>query len=122
MSGPDPSDGAPRPSPNFATTRWSLLLAARDHQAPGAADALASLCQTYWYPVYAYIRRQGNDAQKAQDLTQDFFARILEKDLFGSVERARGKFRAFLLTACKHFLSNERERAAALKRGGGRRL
>jgi RNA polymerase sigma factor (sigma-70 family) len=115
MSSPDDNPG------RFATTHWSLVLSARDRAEPGAAEALAELCQTYWYPLYAYIRRRGHDADEAQDLTQGFFARLLEKDFLGQVEREKGKFRAFLLAACNHFLANERHRARARKRGGGRR-
>jgi RNA polymerase sigma-70 factor (ECF subfamily) len=78
------------------------------------------LCHAYWYPLYAFIRRQGFSPEQAQDHTQEFFARFLEKDLLGSADRARGQFRSFLLAACKHFLANERDRARAVKRGGGR--
>ena len=76
------------------------------------------MCETYWYPVYAFIRRQGHDADAARDLTQEFFARVLEKNYFGDADPARGRFRAFLLTSARHFLSNERDRSRALKRGG----
>lgn len=95
-------------------------MAARDRAAPQAQEALAVLCRTYWYPLYAFIRRQGFTADQAQDLTQEFFARLLEKDYLAAVDREKGKFRSFLLAACKHFLSNERDRARAQKRGGGR--
>jgi RNA polymerase sigma-70 factor (ECF subfamily) len=108
------------PSGRFATTHWSIVAAARDRATPEARDALAALCSTYWYPLYAYIRRQGHTADQAQDLTQEFFARLLEKDFLGAVDPAKGKFRSFLLACCKHFLANERDRARALKRGGGR--
>jgi RNA polymerase sigma-70 factor (ECF subfamily) len=104
----------------FATTHWSLVLAARDRAEPGADDALASLCGLYWYPLYAYVRRRGHGADEAHDLTQGFFARLLEKDFLAGVDRGKGKFRAFLLAACNHFLANERDRARAKKRGGGR--
>jgi RNA polymerase sigma-70 factor (ECF subfamily) len=104
----------------FATTHWSLVLAARDRAEPGADDALASLCGLYWYPLYAYVRRRGHGADEAHDLTQEFFARLLEKDSLAAVDRDKGKFRAFLLAACNHFLANERDRARAKKRGGGR--
>lgn len=103
---------------HFATTRWSLVLAAGRRSSERSTEALASLCETYWYPVYAFIRRQGNDADAARDLTQEFFARVLEKNYFGAADPARGRFRAFLLTSTRHFLSNERDRARALKRGG----
>jgi RNA polymerase sigma-70 factor (ECF subfamily) len=108
---------APR---GFATTRWSLVLAAQQKAAPEARDALADLCRLYWYPLYAYVRRRGHDANEAEDLTQAFFARLLEKDGLAAVTPTRGRFRSFLLTACQNFLANERERANALKRGGGR--
>src|SRR5262249_29996499 len=104
----------------FATTRWSLVLAARDRAEPGAADALASLCALYWYPLYAYVRRRGHGADEAHDLTQEFFARLLEKDFLAAVDRGRGKFRSFLAAACNHFLANAHDRARAKKRGGGR--
>jgi RNA polymerase sigma-70 factor (ECF subfamily) len=103
----------------FATTQWSLVLSARERGLAAANDALAELCTLYWYPLYAFIRRQGYGADEAQDLTQGFFARLLEKDFLASVAREKGRFRSFLLAACKHFLSNERDRARALKRGGG---
>jgi RNA polymerase sigma-70 factor (ECF subfamily) len=108
------------PPSSFATTRWSLVLAARDRAEPGAADALASLCALYWYPLYAYVRRRGHGAEESHDLTQEFFARLLEKDFLASVDRGKGKFRAFLLASCNHFLANERDRVRAKKRGGGR--
>jgi RNA polymerase sigma factor (sigma-70 family) len=103
----------------FATTQWSLVLLARERNSPEAEQALALLCQAYWYPLYAFIRRQVPTVQQAEDLTQEFFTRLLEKDFLSSVDRTRGKFRSFLLIACKHFLANERDRAGALKRGGG---
>lgn len=112
-----------RMSPSqFATTHWSLVLAARDRAEPGADDALASLCGLYWYPLYAYVRRRGHGADEAHDLTQEFFARLLEKDFLAGVDRGKGKFRAFLLAACNHFLANERDRVRAKKRGGGRAI
>ncbi len=110
----------PMPPSHFATTHWSLVLAARDRAEPGAADALASLCALYWYPLYAYVRRRGHGADEAHDLTQEFFTRLLTKDFLAGVDRGKGKFRSFLLAACNHFLANERDRARAKKRGGGR--
>jgi RNA polymerase sigma-70 factor (ECF subfamily) len=106
----------------FATTHWSLILAARDRAEPGAEDALGSLCGEYWYPLYAYIRRRGHNPDDAHDLTQEFFARLLEKDVLADVDRGKGKFRSFLLATCNHFLANEYDRAHAMKRGGGRRM
>jgi RNA polymerase sigma-70 factor (ECF subfamily) len=109
------------PSPGgFATTRWSLVVAAQHKADPQAHDALADLCRLYWYPLYAFIRRRGHDASDAEDLTQAFFARLLEKDALAAVTPTRGRFRSFLLSSCQHFLANERQRANALKRGGGR--
>jgi RNA polymerase sigma-70 factor (ECF subfamily) len=105
-------------SPRFATTRWSLVLAVRDAQSPDAAAALATLCETYWYPVYAFIRRTGLDGDAAKDMTQAFFTRVLEKDYFGQARQERGRFRSFLLSAVRHFLANERDFAQAQKRGG----
>jgi RNA polymerase sigma-70 factor (ECF subfamily) len=105
----------------FATTHWSLVQAAGRQGSADAQRALAQLCETYWYPVYAFVRRQGGDAALAQDLTQAFFCRLLEKNDLAAADRQRGRFRAFLLTAVKHFLSNERDRAMAKKRGGGQR-
>lgn len=104
----------------FATTRWSLVAAARDAAAPGSRQALADLCGAYWYPVYAYVRRRGHDRHAAQDLTQAFFARLLEKNDLAAADRTRGRFRTFLLTACQHFLANAHDHATAKKRGGGR--
>jgi len=103
----------------FATTQWSLVLAAGTTGARDGEEALARLCSLYWYPVFAFVRRQGHSADEAQDLTQGFFTRLLEKRELGNADRNRGRFRSFLLTACKHFLSNERDRAQTIKRGGG---
>jgi RNA polymerase sigma-70 factor (ECF subfamily) len=104
----------------FATTRWSLVAAAKDPAAPQAREALADLCRLYWYPVYAYVRRRGHNHHTAQDLTQAFFARLLEKNDLAAADRTRGRFRSYLLTACQHFLDNEHDRETAKKRGGGR--
>jgi RNA polymerase sigma factor (sigma-70 family) len=109
-----------RPNPNFDTTHWSLILAAADRATPRADDALAELCRSYWYPLYAFIRRRGHDPDQAADLTQEFFARLLDKQYLRSVDRSKGRFRAFLLSACKNFLANEHDHAIAQKRGGGR--
>jgi DNA-directed RNA polymerase specialized sigma24 family protein len=105
--------------PIFATTHWSVVLHAGRPSSPEAARALDELCRIYWYPLYAYVRRQGFDVPTAQDLTQDFFAKLLEKNYVGVADRKRGKFRWFLLTAFKCFLANEWDRARAQKRGGG---
>ena len=102
----------------FATTQWSLVLAAAKS---GSTDgeALARLCSLYWYPVFAFIRRRGHSADEAQDLTQGFFTRLLEKRELGHANQERGRFRSFLLTACCHFIANEGDRMRAIKRGGG---
>jgi RNA polymerase sigma-70 factor (ECF subfamily) len=103
----------------FATTHWSQVLAAGDDSSPQAAAALAQLCQTYWYPLYAFVRRQGFDTEAAQDLTQEFFARLLDKNFIANASQEKGRFRSFLLVALKRFLINEWERSRAQKRGGG---
>jgi RNA polymerase sigma-70 factor (ECF subfamily) len=106
----------------FATTHWSVIAAAQDPASPQAREALALLCTSYWYPLYAYIRRHGYAADQAQDLTQGFFTGLLERNTFAVVDPAKGKFRSFLLTACKHYLGHERQKANAQKRGGGRKV
>src|SRR5438067_1817028 len=98
----------------FATTRWSLVLAAGEQTNAAAAQALSRLCETYWYPVYALIRRQGCSPEDGADLTQEFFTRVLEKNYFQAADRSRGRFRSFLCASVRHFLSNERERARTL--------
>jgi len=103
----------------FPTTQWSVVLAARGHTGAEAREALESLCSVYWYPLYAYTRSRGNDPETARDLTQAFFAHLLERDLLQPVDPAKGRFRSFLLASLKNFLGHERERAQALKRGGG---
>jgi RNA polymerase sigma factor (sigma-70 family) len=120
MPAPEPNESfAPAHDGCFATTHWSVVLAAGDSRSPQAADALEKLCHTYWYPLYAYVRRKGHSPEDAQDLTQEFFARLLEKKYLKLADRERGKFRAFLLTSLKHFLVNEWEKARTAKRGGG---
>src|SRR5262245_23484016 len=106
-------------SERFTATHWSVVLEARDHASPQAAEALERLCRIYWYPLYAYVRRQGKAPHDAQDLTQEFFARLLAGNFLQSVQRHKGKFRSFLLAAMNHFLADERDRAHAAKRGGG---
>jgi RNA polymerase sigma factor (sigma-70 family) len=107
-------------SERFRTTQWSIVLAAGRRSSPDAHDALATLCQVYWYPMYAYVRRRGHSPDDAQDLTQSFFARLLEKNVAGKADRSRGKFRSFLLASLDHFLAKEWRRASARKRGDGR--
>lgn len=106
------------PRPVFATTHWSQVLSARDRQSPQSAAALEKLCRAYWYPLYAYIRRAGQSKENAEDLTQAFFARLLEKNYLDSARQERGRFRSFLLVALNHFMANEWVRAHAQKRGG----
>jgi RNA polymerase sigma-70 factor (ECF subfamily) len=102
----------------LATTQWSLILAAAGPASPQSERAFAALCDIYWFPVYAFIRRKGRSVDDAQDLTQAFFARVLEKGYFKQARQDRGRFRSFLLTAVRHFLANERDAAHAAKRGG----
>jgi len=102
----------------FATTHWSVVLAAQDKDSPRSAAALETLCRAYWYPLYAYARRAGHRPADAEDLTQGFFARLLEKDYLKSAAREKGRFRTFLLVALQRFLANEWDRQHAQKRGG----
>jgi RNA polymerase sigma factor (sigma-70 family) len=103
----------------FATTHWTVVLAAGGRDSPQADLALEELCRTYWYPLYVYVRRQTPTREDAEDLTQTFFARLLEKNYLTGLNSERGRFRAFLLAALKHFLANEWDRARRQKRGGG---
>ena len=105
----------------FQTTHWSLVLRAGQRADRDADAALAALCQRYWFPLYAYVRRHVADVHAAQDMTQEFFSRLLEKNTLAAASPQRGRFRAFLLTAVKHFLANQRDRAKTQKRGGGLR-
>jgi RNA polymerase sigma factor (sigma-70 family) len=106
----------------FATTRWSLVSAAAGENPDAARAALSELCELYWYPLYAFVRRQGVDADAASDLTQGFFARFIELESLQSARQDRGRFRSYLLGAVKHFIANERQRAVAQKRGGGAKV
>ena len=108
--------------PVFVTTHWSVVLSARKKDSPQSAAALETLCRTYWYPLYAYVRRQGHSPPDAQDLTQEFFARLLARNWVGSADPQKGRFRSFLLTAMNHFLADEWDRLKAQKRGGGQRV
>lgn len=112
----DPREGASHAS--FGTTHWSVVLAARRGSAPSAREALAELCGTYWYPLYAFVRRKGYDPDSAQDLVQGFFVRMLEKDDLQDVDPAKGRFRSFLMASCAHYLANRRDYERAQKRGG----
>lgn len=105
---------------DFQTTQWSVVIAAGQRVSPESAQALSELCRKYWLPLYGYVRRRVRDVHEAQDLTQEFFCRVLEKNFFAAADPSRGRFRAFLLTSLKHFLANEWEKGQAAKRGGGR--
>jgi RNA polymerase sigma-70 factor (ECF subfamily) len=117
-----PAPGDAVRCPAFAATHWSIVISAAHSGATGAPEALAKLCQTYWYPLYAYVRRRGHGREDAQDLTQEFFARLLEKNWIADADREKGRFRSFLLTAMNRFLADEWDKARAQKRGGGRPL
>ena len=111
--------GAPQaPDARFPTTHWSRVVRAGDPSTRAAREALAELCASYWYPVYAFIRRQGHEPDEAQDLTQAFFVHLLEKGTLAAADPSRGQFRSFVRTACAHFLADERDRSRARKRGG----
>jgi RNA polymerase sigma-70 factor (ECF subfamily) len=113
------SQGSTAPGDVFATTHWTVVLAAGQRHTPSADAALEELCRTYWFPLYAYVRRRGHAKADAEDLVQAFFARLLTKNFLANLASERGKFRAFLLAALKHFLANEWDKAQAQKRGGG---
>src|SRR5260221_8531503 len=120
---PEATDQKPAVAGCFEQTRWSIVIASRNTEdTTRAHDALGKLCATYWYPLYAFVRREGHDSADAQDLTQEFFARLLEKNWLEAVDREKGKFRSFLLAAMRHFLANEWDRAHRLKRGGGAKI
>ena len=104
--------------PDFTTTHWTLVLAAGKAESADALVAMEKLCSAYWYPLYAFIRRKGYESHDAQDLTQSFFARLLEKDYLRGIDRTKGKFRSFLLAALEHFMANVWRDAHAQKRGG----
>ena len=119
---PRATDQQPADAGRFEVTRWSIVVAAGAANSECAHKALAHLCSSYWYPLYAFVRRNGRSVEDAQDLTQGFFARLLEKRDLAAVDRDKGKFRSFLLASMKHYLANEWDRARAQKRGGGQRL
>src|SRR5512136_965615 len=120
--GAAPSSAAEGRHATFVTTHWSVVLTARRSDTTRAQAALARLCQTYWYPLYAYVRRRGYSPHDAQDLTQEFFARLLGQNWLAQADRERGRFRTFLLAALSHFLANEWDKARAQKRGGSIQL
>src|SRR6185436_5495460 len=107
-------------NPAFCTTHWSAVVAAGRQSNSQAEQALGELCRMYWYPLYAYVRRRGNNPEEAEDLTQGFFARLLEKNYISDVTPGVGRFRSFLLTSLKHFIANECDRAQPRTRGGGK--
>jgi DNA-directed RNA polymerase specialized sigma24 family protein len=113
---------ASAPAGGFQTTLWTVVLKARAKDGSVAKEALGILCATYWYPLYVFIRRQGAGPQEAEDMTQEFFYRFLERNALAHVRPVAGKFRSFLLACLKNFLANERERTEAQRRGGGRKI
>lgn len=106
----------------FATTHWSIVGSAGDASSPEARRSLAVLCEDYWFPLYAFVRRTGHSAEDARDLTQEFFVRLMDKHFLAAADSKKGRFRTFLITALKRFLANEYDRARAQKRGGGQRM
>ncbi len=104
----------------FLTTQWSKVLAAAEGASPDSAEALADLCRVYWYPLYAFVRRGGHSAHEAEDLTQEFFARLMERDWLKGVGPEKGRFRSFLVVCLRRFLANQWDASRAEKRGGGR--
>jgi RNA polymerase sigma-70 factor (ECF subfamily) len=115
-----PGAASPEPSKQgrFPTTRWSLIVSSRQWPTPDSREALASLCTAYWYPLYAFVRRRGQSVEDAQDLTQGFFSRLLDKRYLDDFDRERGRFRTFLMAAFRHYIINECNRERAQKRGG----
>ena len=122
LSSDQPLRDAPGTAAQFATTHWSVVLTAGQSASTASSQALELLCRTYWYPLYAYVRRKGYDAHVAQDLTQEFFARLLARNYLSVADRNKGKFRSFLLGSLEHFLAREWTKAHAQKRGGGQSL
>ncbi len=122
MPGKTDTNAGPADTSRFATTHWSVVLAAVSPSSPEYQQAISTLCQTYWFPLYAYLRRHGCDTHQAEDCTQAFFAQMLEKHSLRLANPERGKFRSYLLTALKNFLANEHDRVQAQKRGGGQRV
>jgi RNA polymerase sigma-70 factor (ECF subfamily) len=106
----------------FATTQWSLVISASDRTSPRFRQALADLCSTYWYPLYAFVRRQSRSPAEAEDLTQDFFLALIDKEFLAATGPEKGRFRTFLLLCLQRYLANERDYRQAQKRGGGRPL
>ena len=122
MPGNTDTNSTPADTRRFATTRWSVVLAAGKNSSANQKQALETLCQRYWFPLYAFLRRRGYDTHQAEDFTQAFFAHLLEKHDLRAADPQYGKFRSFLLIRLKYFLSDERDRTQAKKRGGGRKI
>src|ERR1051325_1745279 len=122
MNREDPMSTTNQPDPDshFSNAQWSLVVRAGDKADPAARAALETLCRRYWFPLYAFVRREGYGLHDAQDLTQAFFARFLEHDYLNDVDPSRGRFRSFLLASLRHFLANSRDHTRAAKRGGCR--
>lgn len=106
----------------FSTTNWSVVVTAGQDNLAGATVALEQLCRRYWYPIYAFVRRRGSDRQEAEDLTQGFFAHLLEMETLKKADQRKGKFRTFLLSSLSKFLCNEWDKRKTVKRGGGRQI
>jgi DNA-directed RNA polymerase specialized sigma24 family protein len=119
MDRDDSSESLPR---RFPTTHWSQIAEACDLEKPGTREALASLCRSYWYPLYLFVRRRGYSADDARDLVQDYFVRLLDGPVLAHADQTKGRFRTFLIADCTRFLSHQRDRARALKRGGDRQI
>ena len=119
MTSENSTPASTAPGDVFATTHWTVVLAAGQRNTPQSNSALEELCRTYWFPLYAYVRRHGHTKEDAEDLTQAFFARFLAKNYLEDLSAERGRFRAFLLASLKHFLTNEWKKSQRLKRGGG---
>jgi RNA polymerase sigma factor (sigma-70 family) len=119
MTSEHSSESTSVPGDIFATTHWTVVLAAGKRHTPQSDRALEELCRTYWFPLYAYVRRRGHNKQDAEDSVQEFFARFLAKNYLAGLSVERGRFRAFLLASLKHFLINEWKKSQRLKRGGG---
>jgi RNA polymerase sigma-70 factor (ECF subfamily) len=122
MQGQEPNAGAAKSPGQFQTTHWSVVLLAGQKTSPQSTVALETLCRAYWSSIFAFARRKGFNEEDAKDLTQQFFARLLERNDFAGLNPQKGKFRTFLLAAFTHFLANERDRSGALKRGGGKTI
>jgi RNA polymerase sigma factor (sigma-70 family) len=119
---PTPEVGVDHELVDFQTTHWSIVVHSGRRSTVQSQDAMAQLCQMYWWPLYAYVRRHVQDQHQAQDLTQAFFANVLEKNYFADANPLRGRFRAFLLTSLKRFMANQWDKEVAQKRGGGKRM